>query len=69
MTQLHKHLLLQMKINSLISDLSWSDADAGRFVTSIDLFFSAKDDELPITVEIRNVVNGYPGPKVYHLVE
>jgi hypothetical protein len=28
------------------------------------LFFSAKDDELPVTVEVRNVVNGYPGPKV-----
>jgi len=46
------------------SDLGGSNSDAGRFVTSIDLFFSAKDDTLPITVEIRNVVNGYPGPKV-----
>jgi len=41
-----------------------SDEDAGRFVTSIDLFFSAKSETLPITVEIRNVVNGYPGPRV-----
>ena len=46
------------------SDLGGSNSDAGRFITSIDLFFSAKDDTLPITVEIRNVVNGYPGPKV-----
>ena len=46
------------------SDLGGSSTDAGRFVTSIDLFFSAKDDSLPITVEIRSVVNGYPGPKV-----
>jgi len=46
------------------SDLGGTNSDAGRFVTSIDLFFSAKDDTLPITVEIRNVVNGYPGPKV-----
>ena len=28
------------------------------------MFFSAKDDTLPVTVEIRNVVNGYPGPKI-----
>ena len=47
------------------SDLSnVGDADAGRFITSLDLFFSAKDGELPVTVEVRNVVNGYPGPKV-----
>ena len=36
----------------------------GRFVTSLDLFFSDKDDTLPVTVEIRNVINGYPGPKI-----
>ena len=36
----------------------------GRFITSLDLFFSAKDDTLPVTVEIRNVINGYPGPKI-----
>jgi len=46
------------------SDLGGTNSDAGRFVTSIDLFFSAKDDTLPLSVEIRNVVNGYPGPKV-----
>lgn len=47
-----------------ISDAVGSDEDAGRFVTSIDLFFSAKSETLPIMVEIRNVVNGYPGPRV-----
>ena len=50
--------------NQFNADLGGSNTDAGRFVTSIDLFFSAKDDTLPLTVEIRNVVNGYPGPKV-----
>ena len=38
--------------------------DIGSFVTSIDFFFSAKDNNLPVWCEIRNVVNGYPGPKV-----
>ena len=33
----------------------------GRFVTSIDVFFSAKDATLPCQVEIRNMINGYPG--------
>ena len=36
----------------------------GRFLTSIDVYFSAKDDTLPMTLEIRNVTNGYPGNKV-----
>ena len=36
----------------------------GKFVTSVDLFFSAKDDTLPVIIEIRNVVNGYPGTKI-----
>ena len=34
----------------------------GRFLTSVDIYFGAKDDNLPVTVEIRNTVNGYPGP-------
>ena len=36
----------------------------GKFITSIDLYFSEIDDALPVTVEIRNTVNGYPGPKI-----
>jgi hypothetical protein len=36
----------------------------GRFITSVDLFFSDKDSVAPVTVEIRNVINGYPGVKI-----
>ena len=36
----------------------------GRFLTSVDLFFSDKDDVAPVTVEVRNVINGYPGAKI-----
>ena len=36
----------------------------GCFITKIDLFFSTKDDVLPITLQIREVINGYPGSKV-----
>ena len=50
--------------NQFKSDLEGSSTDAGRFVTSMDLFFSAKHSTLPVSIEIRNVVNGYPGPKV-----
>jgi len=38
--------------------------EGGCFVTKVDLYFGAKDKNLPVWVEIRNVVNGYPGPKV-----
>lgn len=40
------------------------DKKNGCFLTKIDLFFSAKDSNLPVTIEIRNTVNGYPGKRV-----
>ena len=40
------------------------DEDGGAFITKVDLYFAFKDANLPITVQIRNVVNGYPGKKV-----
>ena len=36
----------------------------GCFLTSLDLFFSEKDDVLPVWVEVRNVLNGYPASKL-----
>ena len=36
----------------------------GLFITSIDVYFQAKDATLPVTMELRNVVNGFPGPKI-----
>ena len=36
----------------------------GGFCTSVELFFSSKDANLPAWVELRNVVNGFPGPKI-----
>lgn len=38
--------------------------EGGCFVTKVDLYFGGKDKNLPVWVEIRDVVNGYPGPKV-----
>lgn len=34
----------------------------GCYLTSIDLFFLSKDSNLPVWVELREMVNGYPGP-------
>lgn len=33
----------------------------GCFITGVDIFFATKDDSLPVTLQIREVVNGYPG--------
>ena len=36
----------------------------GVFVSKIDIFFRTKDKTLPVTLQIREMVNGYPGPTV-----
>ena len=41
-----------------------SGDQTGHFLTSCDIFFSAKDDSYPVALEIRNVDNGMPGPKI-----
>jgi len=38
-----------------------TEQDNGEFITKVDVFFQTKDDTLPVTLQIRNVVNGYPG--------
>ena len=36
------------------------DDSGGIFATSIDIFFKSKDVNIPVTLQIREVVNGYP---------
>lgn len=36
----------------------------GAFLSSIDIFFQQKDETFPVSLEVRNVLNGYPGPKI-----
>jgi len=38
----------------------------GCYITKFDLFFQSKDNSIPVTLEIRDVVNGYPGPRLVH---
>ena len=40
------------------------DDVGGVFLTSVDIFFSTKDSAIPVTVQVRDVVNGYPGQKI-----
>ena len=34
--------------------------EGGMFITSIDVFFQSKDDNIPVTIDIRTVENGSP---------
>ena len=40
------------------------DDAGGVFATSVDLYFSSKDTNIPVTIQIREVVNGYPGKRI-----
>ena len=40
------------------------EENGGCFLTSLDLFFSEKDNVLPVWVEVRNVINGYPASRL-----
>lgn len=57
----------------IVADTGWWDPLAqtflveqkgGAFLTKIDVFFAAKDSKIPVNLEIREVVNGYPGKLV-----
>lgn len=54
----------------LTRDTGWYDPlaqtflvqqEGGAFITSVDLFFHSRDLKIPVRIEIREVVNGYPG--------
>ena len=36
------------------------DEEGGVFLTSVDVFFNTKDDNIPISMQIRTMENGYP---------
>ena len=40
------------------------DDVGGVFLTSMDMYFGSKDANIPITLQIREVVNGYPGSTI-----
>ena len=57
----------------VVSDTGWYDplaqtflveSTGGAFLTKVDLFFASKDANIPVSIEIREVVNGYPGKRI-----
>jgi hypothetical protein len=54
----------------VVSDTGWYDplaqtflvdSEGGAFITSVDIFFATRDTAIPVRMQIREVVNGYPG--------
>lgn len=50
----------------IVLDTDNNDGDrvTGAFLTSCDVYFSEKDSVYPVAMEIRDVINGQPGPKI-----
>jgi hypothetical protein len=58
-----------MKVIDPLAQSFYVDNSRGIFITSIDLFFSSKDDVLPVTVQLRSMELGLPTQKVYPFSE
>lgn len=61
------------RVGRLIRDTGWYDPLAqtflvqnrgGAFITSVDVYFASIDPVKPVTMQIREVVNGYPGKNI-----
>lgn len=57
----------------IVRDTGWYDplaqtimigSKGGAFITKVDIFFSTKDANIPVTLQLRESVNGYPGPGI-----
>ena len=57
----------------VISDTGWYDPlaqsflvqqDGGAFLTKVDIYFATKDANIPVQLQIREMVNGYPGKNI-----
>jgi hypothetical protein len=71
--QLSQNRVIVATSERVVSDTGWYDPLAqtflieqrgGAFLSKVDIFFATKDSAIPVTLEIREVVNGYPGKRV-----
>ena len=54
-----------MKLIDPLAQSFYVEPDSGIFVTSVDLYFSAKDTSLPVTIQLRPMSQGLPSKEVY----
>jgi hypothetical protein len=71
--QIRDNRVIVQSSDRIVADTGWWDPLAqtflveqkgGAFLTKIDVFFASKDPNIPVNLEIREVVNGYPGKLV-----
>lgn len=51
---------IQQRVDPLAQSFFTFGQKGGVFVTSIELYFQSKDAQIPVRVELRPMVNGYP---------
>jgi len=65
-------VIIQTATRSALNHVWWDplaqtfliDTKGGCFLSKVDVFFATKDPAVPVMLEIREVVNGYPGKRV-----
>ena len=71
--RLSENRVITQTSERVVADTGWWDPLAqtflieqkgGCFLSKVDIFFATKDDKIPVMLEIREVVNGYPGKRV-----
>ena len=71
--QIRDNRVIVQTSDRIVADTGWWDPLAqtflveqkgGAFLTKVDIFFASKDPAIPVNLEIREVVNGYPGKLV-----
>ena len=72
-TQVSDNQTITQTSSRVVSDTGWYDPLAetflisntgGAFLTKVDLYFATKSQNMPVHIEIREVVNGYPGTNI-----
>ena len=58
-----------MRILDPLAQSFYVEPESGIYVTSVDLYFYSKDDELPLTVQLRPMQLGVPTQEVYPFSE
>jgi hypothetical protein len=71
--QLAQNQTIVQTSQRVVADTGWYDplaqtflvqSKGGAFLTKVDVFFATKDANIPVTLEIREVINGYPGKTI-----
>lgn len=55
---------LSIRLDPIAQTFFVSEVPFGCYVTSLDVYFKKKSTTNPITLQLREVVNGYPGDKI-----